>query len=160
MPDLEDFQVFLDDISICFIEEHFAGWENRILLPFSMVTSAGTVAFEDNGSLRRNFEHYLTACRVLRIDAIIRRPIELVECEDGTLMGTYETELLSHGLRVTDPYTSNALLCYCDGVLKMNSILNAKGHHSWTGVYPTAENVVENGLGLPNKSTASYKSAS
>ena len=160
MPDLEDFQVFLDKISICFIEEHFAGWESRIQLPFSMITSAGTVAFADVRGLRENFEHYLTACRVLRIDAIVRRPIELVECKDGKLMGTYETELLSHGVRVTDPYTSSALLCYCDGVLKMSSVLNARGHHSWTGVYPAAENVKENDLGFSNKSAASFQDAS
>lgn len=160
MRNRKDFQVFLDDISACFIDRRFGAWESRILLPFSMVTSAGTVAFVDEGGLRRNFEHYLTACRVLRIDAIVRRPVDLAECEDGAMIGTYVTELLSHGVRVTDPYTSNALLSYRDGVLKMSSILNAKGHHSWTGVYPAVEIFAENEPETCSTATNSYKFAS
>lgn len=160
MPNLDDFQVFLDDISVCFIEEHFAGWEGRIVLPFSMVTSAGTVVLEGKRELRENFEHYLNACRVLRIDAVVRRPIDLVRCEDGKLIGAYVTELLSHGARVTDPYRSNALLDYHDDVLKMSSILNARGHHSWTGVYPSVENKTDLTPRDLEKYAFSHKSAS
>ena len=135
----EEFRAFLDDISLCFTERNFDGWMARILLPFSMVTQQGPVLLSTRDALERNFELYLQAQETMQMDAIYRRPVSLENCHDGTWIGTYETELLSHGQRVTAPYTSSALIHGTDEGYKMSSILNARGHHPWTGTSPSIE---------------------
>ncbi|NVK45443.1 MAG: hypothetical protein HWE33_03990 [Rhodobacteraceae bacterium] len=134
-----EFREFLDDISTCFITGDFTLWASRILLPFSMVTQQGPVFMTTLEELRENFDLYLQAGTVMRLDDIFRRPISLEDCRDGTFIGTYETELLSHGHRATEPFTSSALIHATDGGYKMSSIMNARGHHSWTGTSPARE---------------------
>ncbi len=130
------FNDFLDAISRCFIERNFALWKARVIYPFSLITSAGPVIILDDAELRENFELYLSACDTMQLDSIVRTPISLEDCKDGSWMGTYETNLLSHGTRATPPYTSTALLQDVFGTFKMTSILNARGHHDWTGKQP------------------------
>ena len=139
MLSLDHFQAFLDDISNCFINKDFAAWERHVELPFSMVTSEGTISIKDQAGLRQNFEHYLTACKVMNIDAIVRKPIAMDVCQDGNMLATYETELLSHGHRATAPYESTALLHLSGTTLKMTSILNGRGHYACTGLHPSVE---------------------
>lgn len=158
---LNRFHSFLDDISCCFNVQDFQAWEACIELPFSMVTNAGAIIMEEQKPLRKNFDHYLAACRVLQIDAIIRKPLEVENCADGTFIGTYDTELLSHGLRATEPYQSSVLLKLQGSKLKMSSILNARGHHAWTGIHPKAEGHAGEKIQPPNKGQqAELKSAS
>lgn len=135
VPD-DDFQSFLDAVSICFLKREFSMWQERIILPFSLVTSAGPVVLRNDDALRENFDLYLSACDAMRLDEIVRRPISLEDCLDGTWIGTYETNLLSHGVRATKPYISSALMSYENGFFRMYSILNARGHHDWTGKQP------------------------
>ena len=134
---LAEFREFLDAISDCFITADFAPWEARILLPFSLVTKHFPVVLSTREELRNNFEHYVNACRIMKLDLISRRPISLEDCKDGTFIGTYETELLSRGLRATEPYTASVLLHRTAHGWKMSSILNARGHYDWTGVKPS-----------------------
>ncbi|MCE8007494.1 hypothetical protein [Aestuariivita sp.] len=136
MVDKADFQAFLDGISDCFITHDFEPWRSRIILPFSLVTSVGPIVLTTEEALRENFELYLQAVDAMKLDQVVRVPISFEDCVDGTWIGTYETNLLSGGVRATDPYISSALLIpYPDG-LKMTSILNARGHHYWTGLSP------------------------
>ena len=134
-----EFQEFLDAISTCFITHDFAAWEARIRMPFSMVTKDGPLLLEDRAALRTNFDHYLTACAAMKLDQIVRTPHSLEDCNDGCFIGTYETELLSHGHRATAPYTSSILLHPSDTGWRMSSIMNARGHHEWTGRSPRTE---------------------
>ncbi|MEM9577356.1 MAG: hypothetical protein AAF999_10125 [Pseudomonadota bacterium] len=125
----ERFIEYLDAISRCFIEHNFALWKDRVIYPFSLITSAGPVVILDDAGLRENFELYLSFCDTMQIDSIVRTPVCLEDCRDGSWMGTYETNLLSHGVRATAPYVSTALLQDVFGKFKMKSILNARGHH-------------------------------
>ena len=127
-----DFQDFLDAISVCFIAQDFAGWRARTLLPFTLVTARGSEVFTTESALAKNFSLYLDACKIMSLDAIHRRPISLELCRDGLWMGTYETNLMSHGQRATDPYLSTALLHPLSDGPRMSSIMNARGHHDWT----------------------------
>jgi len=127
-----DFQDFLDAISVCFIARNFVGWRARILLPFTLVTARGSEVFASESALERNFSLYLDACTIMSLDAIHRRPISLELCRDGLWLGTYETNLMSHGKRATDPYQSTALLHPLRDGTRMSSIMNARGHHDWT----------------------------
>jgi len=136
MPDENRFQAFLDDISECFIARVFTQWRDRIILPFSLVTASGPVVLVDDVALRENFGHYLTACDLMMLDRIYRRPISFETCPDGTMIGTFETNLMHRGQRATAPYVSSALLHDRDGTLKMSSMLNARGHHHETGIMP------------------------
>ena len=135
MTDAE-FQIFLDDVSTCFLQRDFDLWQSRIALPFSMVTQAGPVVLETVDELRDNFDLYIVACKSMHLDNIVRLPISLEDCQDGTWLGTYQTHLMSGGQRATDPYTSTAMMSQYAGVWKMTSILNARGHHQWTGQSP------------------------
>ena len=132
----KNFRDFLDAISVCFIAHDFGMWQARVIYPFSLITAEGPVLMQDDAELRANFELYLVACEVMKLDDIYRRPISLENCGDDSWIGTYETELLSHGVRATAPYISSALLQETPGGVKMTSILNARGHHDWTGQRP------------------------
>ena len=130
----EGFQHFLDQISVCFISQEFSIWRAHILLPFTLVTARGSETFETEAALQENFLHYLGACTILSLDKIYRRPISLERCEDGLWPGTYETSLMSQGMRAVDPYASSALLHPVGDGFKTIAILNARGHHDWTVV--------------------------
>lgn len=134
-----EFRSFLDDISICFTAEDLSLWISRLLLPFSMVTKSGPITLTDHNDVQSNFDNYLKAHRIMKLDGIFRRPLSLEDCHDGTFIGTYETELLSGGQRTTDPYISSALIHKTDDGFKMSSIMNALGHHQWTGTSPATE---------------------
>lgn len=131
-----DFRQFLEDISMCFVTQEITDWSNRISLPFTIVTKEGPVVMTDGRAVEENFRSYLTACEIMSIDLITRRPIQLEDCGDGTWLGTYETRLLSHGRLATQPYISTALLHWDGRAFKMSSILNGRGHHDWTGERP------------------------
>lgn len=134
-PD-QDFQQFLDAISDCFMARDFAPWKDRIVLPFTLITREGPVLLETVEALRQNFDQYLRASDIMKLDLVVRRPISLEACPDGTWLGTYETRLLRQGQDATDPYISTALLEQGPDGYKMRSILNARGHHEWTGEQP------------------------
>lgn len=129
-----DFREFLDDISECFTQRDVALWRHRIILPFSIITRCGPVVMDTETAVSNNFDNYLIACDVMSLNMISRRPISLEDCADKTWLGTYETRLLANGLLATNPYTSTALLTWDDGVVRMSSILNGRGHHEWTGL--------------------------
>jgi hypothetical protein len=131
-----EFREFLDAISDCFINSEFEQWEARIQLPFTLVTGRGPVVLADRAELLGNFGHYISSHRMMKLDLIVRRPIGLEDCKDGTFIGTFETELLAGGKRATVPYTSSALLHRSETGWRMSSILNARGHHEWTGILP------------------------
>lgn len=127
------FLAFLDAISRCFLDGDFEMWRTRVLYPLTLITSSGPILISSDESLRRNFDLYQTACKTMHLDAIVRTPMKLEDCRDGTWIGTYETNLLSQGTRVTPPYVSSALLRDVSGTFKMISVLNARGHQDWTG---------------------------
>ena len=137
MTDAE-FRAFLEDISTCFLERDCDLWAARILRPFTMITRSGPVYCRTPEDLRANFDLYIEAMTIMKVTDVLRRPISLEPSEDGTWIGTYETELLSRGQRATAPYTSSALLHEVDGTWRMSSILGARGHHDWTGPKPVA----------------------
>ena len=132
----KQFREFLDAISTCFIDDDFEMWRVRVIYPFSLITSKGPVVIGNDAQLLDNFKLYLHARDAMKLDQILRHPLSIEDCADGSFIGTYETNLLSHGVRATAPYTSSALLVEQDGIFKMTSILNARGHHDWTGKQP------------------------
>ena len=137
--DQAEFDAFLTDISECFISENFQLWADRIVLPFSVVTKTGPIVSYDLEGLEADFNRYLEACHTMKLDLVHRIPISIEHCEDGTVICTYRTELLSHGQRATEPFTSSALMSQVDGRWRMTAILNARGHSSWTGHSPHRE---------------------
>ena len=132
----EQFDRFLIDISVCFIERDFSKWESRILLPFALVTQRSPIILETRSALLENFHHYLSACDIMRVDKVFRDPLQLEDCKDGTWLGTYETRLISLGGLATAPYVSTALMQLDAGRLKMTSLMGARGHYDWTSQEP------------------------
>ena len=130
----DTFEDFLDDISRCFVEPSFNLWRSRLILPFSIVTQKGPVVLTNSAALHRNFEHYLDAMKIMQIDVVDRSIVSFEDCKDGTILGTFQTRLVSNGMLRTAPYTATALLQRIDGRLRMSSMLNGRGHHEWTGV--------------------------
>ncbi|MCO4843417.1 MAG: hypothetical protein KC439_11035 [Yoonia sp.] len=128
-----EFSAFLKDISDCFISEDFGPWADRVELPFSIVTKTGPHISYTTQDLKAEFDLYILASRTMKLDLVFRTPVSIENCEDGTVIATYRTELLSHGQRMTEPFTSSALMKKTDGHWRMTAILNARGHDSWTG---------------------------
>ncbi|XDA97229.1 hypothetical protein AB1M95_14050 [Sulfitobacter sp. LCG007] len=124
-----EFRIFLDRISDCFLKEDYGMWRGCVHLPFSMVTRKGQVILETEKDLRANFELYLQTHRTLQVDQIVRRPIAIDLCDDGTVIGTYSTDILSRGKRLGAPYISSMMLIPVEDGWKINSILNARGPH-------------------------------
>lgn len=127
------FDQFLMDISTCFIEKDLPKWRSRLVLPFTIVTKSAPVILTTDEAVKTNFDLYLQACEVMNLDLIVRHPISLEDCKDGTWLGTYQTRLVSNQILATAPYTSTSLLKLVDGDLKMVSMLNGRGHSEWTG---------------------------
>ena len=133
-----EFAAFLDDISTPFSTRDITLWRARMVLPFSMVTAQGPVTLVTEEDVRRNYDLYLTAVDVLQLDTVDRMPMGFEICDENTVIATYRTELLSQGKRQAEPYTSSALLHRTPDGWKMSSIMNARGHHPWTGRKPKA----------------------
>ncbi|SNS83025.1 hypothetical protein [Antarctobacter heliothermus] len=127
---------FLDDISEPFFTGDIGKWRARMVLPFSMETGSGPVTLTSDADVRRNFDLYLEACEAMGLDVVDREPLGFEHCEDGTVLATYRTNLMRKGQRITAPYTSTALLHPTSEGWKMSAILNARGHHAWTGRPP------------------------
>ncbi len=132
-----EFDAFLDDITAPFLTRQIDRWASRMALPFSMVTAQGPVLLQSHDDLARNFADYLDAADKMALDDLRRVPLDFDICDDDTVMATYRTELRSRGTLVETPYTSTALLHRTGGTWQMSSILNARGHHKWTGQHPT-----------------------
>jgi hypothetical protein len=131
-----DFAAFLKDISEPFTTRDISNWRARIQLPFSVVTAAGPVTMTTEAEVQQNYDLYLDASDAMGLDFVHRDPMSIEHCEDGTVLATYRTHLLRSGTRVADPYTSTALMHHHPEGWKMSAILNARGHHSWTGIHP------------------------
>lgn len=130
------FEAFLEDITVPFLIGDVSRWRARIRLPFSLITQSGPVTLTTDDEVKENFALYLKAKEAIHYDLIVRKPVNFETCPDGTVIATYHNEFLYHGLRVRAPYTASALLHPDDGVWRMSSILNALGHHQWTGKHP------------------------
>lgn len=131
-----DLIAFLDDISACFLIPDFGLWQSRVSLPLSLVTKDGPVMLTTTAELRENFNAYLKACDIMGLDTILRHPISIEDCRDGTFIATYRTDLMRGTTHEAPPYTSSALIRHTGGTWRMSSILNARGHHDWTGELP------------------------
>ena len=126
-----EFEIFLDEASDCFLQADFELWASLVTLPFTMITATGPVVLSTLEELRDHFDRYIAAAAGLRLDLISRRQISLEGCDDGTFIGTYETELLSRGKRVAALYTASVLLHRRGGKWKMSTVLNARGNYDW-----------------------------
>ncbi|MGP6089526.1 hypothetical protein [Antarctobacter jejuensis] len=131
-----DFSKFLEDISSCFVLHDLKRWRSRLLLPFSMVTSDGPVTLTSESDVERNFRLYMQAFDEMALDLVHREPLNIEHCPDGTVLATYRTHLMSKGLRAAPAYVSTALLQNENDGWRMSAILNARGHHQWTGRPP------------------------
>ncbi|CUH80908.1 hypothetical protein [Tropicibacter naphthalenivorans] len=128
-----DFDAFLEDITQPFLTRDITRWENRIRLPFSLITREGPTMLRTPQEVMQNFQYYLQACDVMGLDQIIRQPVGFEVCDDFSIIATYRTEFLREGQQVIPPYTSSALLHHTPEGWQMSSILNGMGHQRWTG---------------------------
>ena len=131
-----EFEALLHDISACLLTPDFEQWAGRVTLPFTMVTLAGPVISYSLADLRKNFELYLVACRKMALDMVHRTPISCEPCDDGSVIATYQTELLSRNQRMVEPFKSSATVCLIDGTWRISAIIGARGHHAASGMYP------------------------
>lgn len=134
--DNAEFDHFLADITDPFLTGDISQWQARLRLPFTLITKTGPVTLDSPQDVQDNFALYIEALAIMKADVISREKIGFEPCEDGTIIATYRTHLLSQGTRIRDPYTASALLHPDDGRWRMSSILNALGHHHWTSKHP------------------------
>ena len=127
----DSFEIFLDDISRCFLERDFTLWRSRVTLPLSIITRRGPVILSNEAVLYQNFECYLKSMDAMQLDFVDRKPIEFERCDDGTILGTFQTRLLSHGILLTDSYIETALLQKIEGRFRLSSLLNGRSHYEW-----------------------------
>ena len=130
----DTFENFLNDITRCFIEPNFELWRSRLILPFSIFMKDGTTALSDVYEVKRNFDFYLKAVDIMNPDVIDRSIVSFEHCDDGSSLGTFRTRVVRDGILVIEPCEGTALLRQSDGRLQMSSLLNARGHHEWTGI--------------------------
>jgi hypothetical protein len=123
-----DFTLFLEQISLCFIQDDVEMLRSCAQLPFTLITKTGPVTLQTDQEFRSYFEMAFKSIAIMRVDQIIRRVVSLEDCKDGTFIGTYETETLSHGQRVETPYISSALLHTTAQGWKASSIMNAQSY--------------------------------
>ncbi len=119
-----EYTAFLDDVSHCFLSADFQLWRSRIRIPLCVALPTGSKIIKTEREAHRLFQNSLTALQIQRIDGIIRSPVDLRECEDGIMLGTFETQLLARGLRVLEPFESSVMLRPVNSGLVASSILN------------------------------------
>ncbi len=147
---LSEFEAFLDDLSACFLSEDLDLWMARVRIPLCLILPSGSQVIKSVGEMRCFFKDCITAKRIQRIDAIVRRPLELEVCEDGVLLATYETHLLRSGHRLVDPFQSTAMLRKSEYCLVAGSILNpidldpGSKSQGWSGYSDRAACLLEN----------------
>ncbi|MGH1414103.1 MAG: hypothetical protein ACRBB0_11470 [Pelagimonas sp.] len=134
--DDDQFDAFLADITDPFLTGDITRWIARIRLPFALITQTGPVTLTTLQEVTENFNLYLVAMKALKADLIIREKVGSEHCHDGTVIATYRSHFLRQGNRLRAPYTASALLHPDGGLWRMSSILNALGHHHWTGKHP------------------------
>lgn len=131
------FQDLLDDISECFLEQNYEQWRALLVLPVTVVSQDTTLLLETEDDVARNFQDYVKAVDAMSLDKVFRRPLSLQECDDGSFVGTYETNLLSMGQRIVEPYVSSMLLLNTPDGLRIQSIMNARGPRDWLALHGT-----------------------
>lgn len=137
-----EFQKLLEDISLCFVRKDIEFLSAHTLLPFALVTPDGPITITTHEELMFHFDLYVKSYEILRVDAIFRRVISLEDCRDGSFIGTYETELLSHGTRVAEPYVSSVLVHDTPEGWKASSILNARGYQNTSEHSPDTKGTI------------------
>jgi len=131
------FEDLLADITEPFLTGDYARWRNRLRLPCTFVTQAGPITLASEDDVERSFAMYQMAVRSMGLAHVHHKPLHFDPCPDGTIIITYETNILRRdGSRIMPPYTASALVHPDDGTWRLSSIMNAMGHHHWTGTHP------------------------
>ncbi|THH38516.1 hypothetical protein E4Z66_02810 [Aliishimia ponticola] len=125
------FRLLLDEISDCYVEQDFGKFCRNVQLPLDLITRTGLVSLRSEDELEQNFSTYIDLMAASQLSQIVRTEVGLEQCDEENWIGTYDTDLLRKGTRISPRYRSSMLMRWESGKFRASSILNARGHSDW-----------------------------
>ena len=119
-----EFAAFLEDMSQSMMADDFQLWRSRLRMPLCLALPSGSRIIRSESEACNLFLGCVAALGIQGVDRIIRRPVELGVCEDGIVLASFETQLLSRGTRAHGPFESSVLLHPARRGLVASSMLN------------------------------------
>ncbi|MFN4154989.1 MAG: hypothetical protein ACK4HF_10060 [Paracoccaceae bacterium] len=124
-------QTYLDEISVAVLAGDFAAYRAGMVVPFHLVTHAESISLDTDEALREGFESFCAMLKSQRVTDYIRLVEGAQTLDPDLISGRYITHVISGGMRVFDPFSSQITLCREDGHWRAASITNAIAKSRW-----------------------------
>jgi hypothetical protein len=124
-------QSWLDRMGAACFADDFETFAAGISLPFVLVTSGGQMVQTCITEIRQGFDTFHEMLRTLHATQMLRLAECVWQVSPQSLVVAYETQILSGGQRVVDPFRSVATLIRSDDGLRAASIVNGLSNRKW-----------------------------
>ncbi len=115
MPSVTILQSWLDEVGLAVMDGDFDAYARHVVLPFANVNPVATLIVTTEAELRAGFNVFVDMLRTQRVTDYIRLVSEAHTIGDHMIAGSYVTNLLSAGKRVSPPFTSTVVLRRAQG---------------------------------------------
>lgn len=130
MTPIDVLQAFLDRVSASVMQDDWETYRAAVDLPLLLVTATASLVVADEPRLRTGFDDFVATLRTMRITDFIRLATSAEYVTDDLMAGRYETEMLSRGTRVVQPFPSRIILRRVEdswrAAVIVNPIMNAR----------------------------------
>lgn len=131
-PDLLDLaQAWVDRMGAACFANDLATFEQGVSLPFTLVTARRTLVQTEAAQIREGFETFRAMLMTLRATAMLRLVESAVRISPHSLVAIYETQIVSGGQRVAEPFRSAVTLVEQDGRWRAACISNGLTNTRW-----------------------------
>lgn len=117
MPSVTILQSWLDEVGQAVMLGDFDAYARHIVLPFANVNPVATLVVTTEAELRAGFDIFVDMMRTQRVTDYIRLVSEAHTIGEHMISGSYVSNLLSGGQRVSPPFTSTVVLRRAPGGL-------------------------------------------
>jgi hypothetical protein len=103
-------QSWLDEVGQAVMDGDFATYARHVVLPFANVNPVATLVVTTEEELRAGFDVFCQMIHSQRVTDYIRLVSEAHTIGESIIAGSYVTNLLSNGQRLSPPFTSTVVL--------------------------------------------------
>ena len=136
MTPIDTLQAFLDRVSASVMGDDWETYRAGVDLPLLLITATASLAVTDEPALRTSFDDFVAALRAMRITDFMRLATSAEHVTDDLMAGRYETEMLSRGTRVVQPFPSRIILRRVEDSWRAAVIVNPIMNARWPIILP------------------------
>ncbi len=129
-------QATLDDLGAAVMADDWAGFLRRVILPFELQTEAGKIAVQDAPELRAGYDEFQLMLRTHRVTHYLRHARRAEFDGPDRIVGSYSSDILSHGKRILPAYTSLMVIDLRGGQWCASRIVNRWSNDRWPVLTP------------------------